>query len=251
MKQYLLLLAMMLSLNTTMVQAQGKHRHHTTKPSTEAVMPATNQGTTTAAAPTKDAKSLAKVDDGANDKAAPDEGIEAYSDTTSIDNVAEEDTSLVEYEGYDDDWDADFDSSTDSFFRTLFKNLGGGAAIVLVIVIFIAAIFFILLPIIIIIWVLRTLIKQHNKRIDLAQKAMESGQPMPEELTKSYKMSREYQWQRGIKNTSIGVGFLLVYFVLDSNFFAIFGIFMLCYGIGQMVIARSSVDKNKDEHPEF
>lgn len=251
MKQYLLLLALALSLNTAMAQAQGKHRHHSTKPSTEAVAPAPQQTNANATATAKDANATAKADANKGDKGTPDEGIEAYSDTTCVPDTAYEDTTLVGADSFDDEWDANFDNDANSFFRTFFHNIGGGAAIVLAIVAVIAAIFFVLLPIIIVIWVLRTLIKQHNRKIDMAQKAMESGQPMPEELTKSYKMSREYQWQRGIKNTSIGAAFFLIYLFGNGYFFAICGSFMLCYGIGQMVIAKSSVDKNKDEHPEF
>ena len=103
-----------------------------------------------------------------------------------------------------------------------------------------------LAPFIIIILVLRYLVREHNDRVTLAEKAMETGQPIPDELMAVDKQSDEYLHRRGIRNIWIGIGMALMFGIWGSDMLTGIGLLVLCYGIGQIMIARSSTKKNRD-----
>ena len=222
MKQKILIFALMFVLGTAAV-AQPKHRHHAVADTTAVV--------TNAAA-----------------NANVDEGVEAFSDTTSI---AEEDAT-VPHVYVDDDFDFEDFEDMPGWLRSL---LGGSVGVIggtFGIIVAILAILFVLLillgPFIIIILILRYLIRQHNDRVTLASKAMESGQPIPEELMPVDKQSDEYLRRRGIRNIWIGIGMAIMFGFWDADLLTGVGFLVLCYGIGQVFIARSSKKKNDVEN---
>ena len=223
MKQKLITLALMFALSTLCINAQPRHRHHAV---------ATND--TVAAA-------VSEAD-------ANDEGIEAFSDTTSTANEAlDEDqavTTVTTVSHNPDDYDDPF-SWLQSF---TFESLGvmGSIFAVLVALLVIAVVLLVLFaPFIIVILVLRYLVRQHNDRVTLAEKAMETGQPIPEELMSVDKQSDEYLRRRGIRNIWIGIGMAIMFGIWQSDMLMGLGFLVLCYGIGQVMIARSSMKKNQ------
>lgn len=224
MKQKLMIFALMIALGTTAV-AQPKHRHHAVAD--------------TAAVVNNDAVTAA-------DKANADEAIEAFSDTTS---VAEENSTVPRV--YVDD---DFDFVSDDFedMPGWLQNLLGGSIGVFGGVVAILAMLFVILillaPFIIAILVMRYLIRRHNDRVALASKAMETGQPLPEELMPVDKQSDEYLRRRGIRNIWIGIGMAIMFGIWDADMLTGVGFLVLCYGIGQVIIARSSKKKNDVEN---
>lgn len=222
MKQKLMIFALMIALGTTAV-AQPKHRHHAVAD--------------TAAVVNNDAATAA-------DKANADEAIEAFSDTTS---VAEENSTVPRV--YVDDDDFDFDDFED-MPRWLPSFLGGSVGIfggVFLILMLVFAVLLALAPFIAIVLILRYLIRQHNDRVALASKAMETGQPLPEELMPVDKQSDDYLRRRGIRNIWIGIGMMVMFGIWDADMLTGVGALVLCYGIGQVFIARSS-QKKKDNN---
>ena len=223
MKQKLMIFALMIALGTTAV-AQPKHRHHAVAD--------------TAAVVNNDAATAA-------DKANADEAIEAFSDTTS---VAEE-NSTVPRVYVDDDFDFvsdDFEDMPDWLVNFLGGSVGvvGGIFIILMLVF---AVLLALAPFIVAILVMRYLVRRHNDRVALASKAMETGQPLPEELMPVDKQSDDYLRRRGIRNIWIGIGMMVMFGIWDADMLTGVGALVLCYGIGQVFIARSS-QKKKDNN---
>ena len=204
----------MMTLGTMVVNAQPKHRHHAVAAQTAV----------------------------AADTTAKDE-IEAFSDTTS---VAEENSTVPRV--YVDD---DFDFVSDNFEDIpdwLVNFLGGSLGVVggiFLILMLIIAVFLALAPFIAIVLILRYLIRRHNDRVMLAQKAMETGQPIPEELVPTDKQSDEYLRRRGIRNIWIGIGMGMMFGIWGADMLTGVGVLVLCYGIGQVMIARSSRKKNE------
>ena len=215
MKQKLMIFALMIALGTTAV-AQPKHRHHAVA-DTAAVV---NNDTATAA-----------------DKANADEAIEAFSDTTSVRVYVDDDFDFVS---------DDFDDMPDWLVNFLGGSVGvvGGIFLILMLII---AVFLALAPFIVAILVMRYLIRRHNDRVTLASKAMETGQPLPEELMPVDKQSDDYLRRRGIRNIWIGIGMMVMFGIWDADMLTGVGALVLCYGIGQIFIARSS-QKKKDNN---
>ena len=221
MKQKILIFALMFVLGTAAV-AQPKHRHHAVADTTAVV--------TNAAA-----------------NANADEGVEAFSDTTSI----AEENATVPHVYVDDDFDFDDFEDFEDMPRWLRSLLGGSIGVfggVFIILMLVFAVLLALAPFVALVLILRYLIRQHNDRVTLASKAMESGQPIPEELMPVDKQSDEYLRRRGIRNIWIGIGMAIMFGFWDADLLTGVGFLVLCYGIGQVFIARSSRKKNDVEN---
>lgn len=233
MKQYLIVLSLMLTLGLVSADAKPKHRHHQPAPPSTVVTPSAQ----------------AVPDSTANDE------VVAFSDTTSIAGVDDsdfwddEDVSLSP-----DDYDDPF-----SWFDAVFthKKETVGAMIGLVVIILIICFFFLLLPLIIVILLLRYLVKRHNRNIDMRQQRMANaagtqGPPPapdaamgpdaqgPDMGTVPPVSEKDEMWQRGIKNTSIGVGIMALFWIMGAHGLIGIGILVACLGIGQMIIGRTS-----------
>lgn len=212
MKRYtfLTIMAAMMLYVTTPATAQ-KHRHH----------PVAQQ--TTQVADTTD-----------------NNGIEAFSDTTSVVDPAQ--TSTTATQTYTVDYDEDIDdmfsgTPLDLWAKTIGFGIGG-----IFLAIFILLLLFLLCisPFIILALIIRMLIKRHNDNVTLSAKAIEQGQPLPET---DVEIDTQYR-EKGVKNTSIGVGLLLMGMIMEISVLSAVGALVACYGLGYIYISRKN-DKNK------
>ncbi len=219
MKQYLIAIALMLALNAGATSVQPRHRHH---PPTVQVDPAKPQSPSALAATTDSVDS---------------EGIEAFSDTSSTAKAGSED-SVYQTSSYDSSNDIDLDS-----YPLLRKILGGtigvGGTLIAVIVV-LGILLCLLAPFIVVIFLIRYLINRHNNQVTLAEKAMETGQPIPEGIKPINTGTAEFYRQRGIKNAAIGVGLFIMFWIWDSGLLMGIGALVACYGIGQIIIGKTS-----------
>jgi Ca2+/Na+ antiporter len=98
--------------------------------------------------------------------------------------------------------------------------------------------------------------RQRRERYRLWEKAIDSGQPLPEDFVKkaSVPMNERAQSERnkGLQTLFTGIAvYVLFWLFFDSLKFASVGIFLMIIGIGQLVIAlvndrdRQSNDSNK------
>lgn len=210
MKHFFLSLTLVSLLCAAPMQAQGRHRHHAT---TEQVAPETAN----------------------ND----DENV-AYSDTTSVDESddASEPAVVVHTHGANDPLNLDLYDNPFSFFVALFNFGAGGILLALLIVLIVFT--FAFGPFVLLFMLLRYLLRRHNDRVELAEKAMAAGQPIPERLKPLDKQGDEYMWRRGVKNAAVGFGLMVMFSFWESDGLVGVGALVLCLGIGQMVIARTT-----------
>lgn len=205
--------------------AQGRHRHHA----------ATEQAET-------------------GNSSATDENV-AYSDTTSavgdeaVDEDALEDQAASSSNAAIDDNQLSFRNYDNPFawFAALFTAGIGGVVLALIIILFVFLLMF--GPFIIIFMILRYFIRRHNDRVALAEKAMAAGIQVPEHMKPIDKQSIEYMWKRGVRNTSTGFGIMVMFMFLGADGLVGVGALVMCLGIGQMVIARTTGKKNDNGKP--
>lgn len=217
MKQYLIALALMLSLNAAHAGVQPRHRHH----------PQAEQSSATP-------QNLPAVAATPADSAAA-EALEAYSDTTDAPIAGSVDTTYTSA-GWDDH-SYGSDKIEDFFMNVLGGTIGVGG-VILAIVIVLAVLLCLLAPFIVVILLIRYFINNHNKQVQLAEKAMETGQPIPSEIMPQTQDSPDYYKKKGIKNIAIGIGLALMFSLWDADALAGVGLLVACWGIGQLVIAK-------------
>ena len=83
---------------------------------------------------------------------------------------------------------------------------------------------------------------------------MEMGQLPATGVESPLTDSDETLWRKGVKNSAIGLGLALMFLLFDAEELAGVGLLVLCYGLGQVYMARASrkrrENKNEDNHPE-
>lgn len=221
MKQFLIALAMLLTLSATAPVAAQKHRHH---PSVTApVVGQKNQ-----------------VKDSADNAQKGSDEVVAYSDTTSIDTAT---TTTVVLES-EDDYDGDDDFG---FLNDIFGGaLSGTVAVVAIIMAFL----FLIAPFIALVLIVWLLVRNRNRKYKLAEKAVESGQQIPQELLRTEQQSGDYLWRRGIRNAAVGLGLVAFFYCLGADPLAGIGWLVMFYGVGQAIIGYRDRKKNDDDHFE-
>ena len=219
MKKYLIALILVLACTATTVEAVPKHRHHLQVTVTDT-----------------------------NDK-QPQESIEAYSDTTSAADTGSKDTLYTVNSSASGSYNpADYDNPFDHFVHSSGR---GAAEIIFVIGIAIFLLIIALAPFIVIIYLIRYLIKRHNDKVMLAQKAMETGRPIPEEVTQTTHRSPRYNREKGIKNIFLGLGLMALFYFLDAREIVGVGALVAFMGAGQWVISRNSSKNGNDNDQQF
>lgn len=99
---------------------------------------------------------------------------------------------------------------------------------------------FILAPIVIVVLLIRYLFKRHNDRVLLREKEMERNYEHKEYRQVDYEKVRDdYIWKRGIQNVALGLGLVLMFGCWGAEALVGVGLLVMCFGIGQMVIART------------
>ena len=99
---------------------------------------------------------------------------------------------------------------------------------------------------------LRYLIKRHNRNVDLREQRVADmgntpGPPPAQGMDNNGEFVRNTEddmWQRGVKNTSIGVGIMALFWVMGAHGLIGIGILVACLGVGQMIIARTTKKDN-------
>ncbi len=163
-----------------------------------------------------------------------EDALEAYSDTTSIDtssstyaNEDDEDSrvhSKYSLRNYDDPFD---------FIGSVF---GRGMLVTMIILCIVFALLFVFAPLIIIFFIVRYMMRRHNDRIKLAEMAMEKGVNVPENERPIYKQSDEYLVKRGLRNSFLGLGLVVMFACWGADFFVGISALVVFYGLGQIFI---------------
>ncbi len=175
-------------------------------------------------------------------------GIDAYSDTTSLQSSVQPDSASSHHVVTRYHWDFDDIDNPVELLNALSHI--GTAGVIIAIVGIIFALLLCLAPFILVAFILYMAIRRHNDKVRLAEKAMASGQPIPEAATPKPTEEDEALWRKGIKNAAVGVGLALMFWIMGAESLAGIGLLVLCCGVGQMIMARTSASK-KSNNPEF
>ena len=166
-------------------------------------------------------------------------GIVAYSDTTATD------TASIQYNmPAPPDWD-DFDD--DDIFNAL-KNIGnlGVWATVFTILSLFVLLLICLAPLIALILIVWLIVRNRNQRLKLAEKAMENGQPIPQEVLTNPTVTDTDLRNSGLRNIFLGLGLVACGYFIIGDLLQGIGVILFFYGLGQAFIARSSKKKDED-----
>ena len=187
------------------------------------------------------------------DDTKADNGIEAYSDTSSTAQPLDS-TAYSTSDDADDINDSNrFDPSrfSDPFSWFAFLGTSGFVGILLTILLLGVELLFLFMPLIIVLLIMRYMVRRHNDRVRLAEKAMEQGQPISEGEMPLNKKSPDYLWRRGVRNVSIGAGLALFFWFLGADPLVGIGLLVACLGLGQMFMVRynynSKFGRKKEE----
>lgn len=171
---------------------------------------------------------------------AVDKGIEAFSDTTSSVAAA---TPTSTYTVDDDDDDMPVGKMLDLWAATVGFGVGG---IILAVTIVLVVFLIIISPFIILALIIRMLIRRHNDNVGMAQQSAPTPQPV---VQTTAGIDSEYR-EKGVKNTSIGAGLVIMGWITDSTTIAAIGALVVCYGLGQLYLShrRGAGNDNADNN---
>lgn len=187
-----------------------------------------------------------------NSQAAADTGeVVAYSDTTG----AARDTSAAQANASDEDGTItvkQFDDVSDPFTLIAYlADLGGVGSVLVAIAFVLLCILVVLSPFIFVALIIYMVLKNRNQRYRLAEKAMESGRPIPDNLLKKDDFSNEALWKKGVKNACIGIGLVVCFYIIGANPLTGIGWLVFFYGLGQCIIARTTGRRKHNDDSGF
>ncbi|MBP3776676.1 MAG: hypothetical protein J6I37_06795 [Prevotella sp.] len=212
MKQVLIVLTMLLTLGMSVPTMAQKHRH-------------TPQGTEL-------------VDTTRNGSA-----VDAFSDTTTVDSSS---TTHYSFE-----WDSDNDEDVDKAFEAMGQafdkmNNSGLAwlAWVFVILVIIFVFLLVLSPFIFCILIIWLVSRNRKQKVQMAQMAMQNGQPIPEQLLESPKEEISDEYQKGLRQCFVGVGLAIFLGIAAKEIGFGIGALVFCIGLGKIIAAKTASKKN-------
>ena len=213
MKQGLIVLTMLLTLGMSVPAMAQKHRH-------------TPQGTEL-------------VDTTKNGSA-----VDAFSDTTTVDSSS---TTHYSFE-WDSDNDEDVDKALEAMEKAFDKmNSSGHAWLAWVIVILVLIFVFLLVlsPFIFCILIIWLVSRNRKQKVQMAQMAMQNGQPIPEQLLESPKEEISDEYQKGLRQCFVGIGLAIFLGIAAKEIGFGIGALVFCIGMGKIIAAKTA-SKNND-----
>lgn len=190
-------------------------------------------------------KESENLDAAMEDIADGDDGIEAYSDTSS--------TSANGYGGgnisVDDSNRYNPSRFTDPFSWIAFMCTSSFWGVLLTIFVMVLIFLLFAMPFILLIVIVRYLVRRHNDRVRLAEMAMKQGRPLDDIKMSMSRKPRSYMWRRGVRNLSLGVGLVLFFWCLGAEPLVGIGGLVACMGAGQMFMARNRYDAKPEDKP--
>lgn len=179
------------------------------------------------------------------DTTKQDSGIEAYSDTTSVDSsYSSSRKNSVNIEWEDDE---DVSSNLNKLFEGL--DLGSDALKAMIILLVIVIFVFVLSPLLILFLIFYFVNRNRREKMKLAQMAMQNGQPIPDNLLNNNRTPTEEvndEYQKGLRQCFVGVGLaIFLGFAADTIGFGI-GALVFFIGLGKVIAAKTATKKNRE-----
>lgn len=182
-------------------------------------------------------------------KAANDtSGIEAFSDTSSVGSSLADTAQqpYSQYQSYQVSVNPDDAERAFSLMENMFDTMAGGMLFALAIIVII----FVIAPLAILFLIFYFIYKYRKQKLQLAETAMKNGQPIPNHITEKPKAKDEDTWKRGVEKMFLGLGIIACCWVIGLSFGIAAGCILFFYGLGLMVIAKTTNNKTTPEQPE-
>ncbi len=184
---------------------------------------------------------MAQNDSVKTDTAQVDE-IEVYSDTTQNDTASAIPLPV-------DDVDDNFPfGNSQSPVGDVLGNVDGSMFVWAIVACVVLFIIFVLAPLVILGLLLWFVYKNRKDRMRLAEMAMKNGQPIPDELVKpaTTNATADELRARGIRQIFLGIGLIFLLGWVASKVGVGIGIVVLCIGLGNVFIARTTKNKESE-----
>lgn len=132
-------------------------------------------------------------------------------------------------------------------------NEWGGSATIAMGGLVLGGLMCVILPIVIIALVLYFRHRNRQRKYELAQKILESGQPLPEDFAKMFeeevKVDNTGLYEKGVKNVAIGIALgLFLWFLTGEIWLACIGLFVIANGVSQLLTYNKYRPSNKQEN---
>lgn len=177
-------------------------------------------------------------------------GIVAYSDTTAATVSTAADLDDGDKDG-DTAFKSDFSKVEDPF--TLLAFLAESKAITSVFISFlfiILCIAAILSPFLLIAGLIYYALRNRRQKYKLMEKAIENGQPLPQELQPAEEVNDSYIMRKGIRHAFTGIGLVAMFYCFDMTSLTGIGWLLFFFGAGQAAIAYLSTRKKRKDDIE-
>lgn len=178
-------------------------------------------------------------------KPADDEGLEAFSDTTSS---AAGSAPLAVDDTTNSQPTASIVANVDAndILGHVFDNMES-----IFLPIAIVSIIFFLAPVALLALILYFIYKNRKQRLRMAEMAMEKGYPLPEKGPADRSVPDDVMWRKGIKNIFLGIGLaIFLSYLCSPHLGTAIGALVFFNGVGQAVIARTSSSRRNDGHED-
>lgn len=192
---------------------------------------------------------MAQTDSLGNGATPPDE-IEAFSDTTSSTSGSVVTPPAPLDPDFDDFFDDDDDGPANGqILNSIWDGMDTNSFMGMFFVLAVLLIIFVISPIVIIGLILWFIYKNRKNRMRLAEMAMQNGQPIPDELMPKEAEAPNEVRQKGIRQVCLGIGLTFFLGWVAGKIGAGIGILVLCIGLGNLLIARSSKNNTDLQNP--
>ena len=127
-----------------------------------------------------------------------------------------------------------------SLVNDIFGNIGVEGMMGMTFVLMVLVIIFVIAPVIILALLFFFLYKNRKQKMKMAEMAMKQGQPIPDELLVDHKETDDELWQKGLRQTFLGVGLLAFFGYVGSTLGIGVGILVTVIGLGKLAIVKTS-----------
>ena len=164
------------------------------------------------------------------------DALEAFSDTTDT-----EDTTVVS--SVHRMHNSNGQTIVGDLFGEYF-NTNGFAGMLFVLSVLV--IIFVLSPLVIFGLLLFFILRNRRQKMQLAQMAMQNGQPIPDQLLKEHDPSDQATYQKGMRQLFLGIGLMFFLGYTAGKIGAGIGALIFFIGLGKVIIARTSGNRNQN-----
>ena len=134
------------------------------------------------------------------------------------------------------------------FDNNAFRDMLGNGFMGMFFVLAVLIIVFVMFPIVVLGLILWFIYKNRKNRMHLAEMAMQNGQPIPNELMKELPTRNNGVREKGVRQVFLGIGLIFLLGWVAGKIGAGIGILVLCIGIGNLYIAKTSKEQNSNHY---